>query len=637
MRILRNIDARLLNHVEWPTVLEEHLPSEKRELFLKRKAAVLAVLDGGHLSEARAIIGCKSREIARLVRRCVQRMPDGSLAGFRGLVPDFRTKSYERRAHDSENKAGLLSSFFAQHPTIERGMKDFVLRRESRLGLPAKAGSIDLRDRFLALCREQGITCGYPFNTQDKGARSLARWRDRLFDIHPREMTRAEYGEEAGRNVETGHSAGNAGNDPFTVWVIDEYTVDTELTVSVELPDGRVAHYPMKRCKVISVRRRGSRDILATKLVLKAEPNTSDFLEVVEAAIRPHVRMNFTVHGFQYPAGPCFASELPNCAWVLPDVIMLDNSKVHRSDDVRRAIVENIGASVQYGIVRLPKARGDIENWHSLLANDLRGLASTTATGPSDPRRFKAEEAAMALRIEAHHVQEFLELRAAQLNVTPLQSLKGVTPMEAFQDWASRAITRDVPERARDGFRLARLHVNVRIRCDKRNGRRPCVQFEFAKYYSERLDKLRSRAGELCVLVLSEADGTSGELFDAQGLKIDDVYTTGEWREPHRLSERRLFVDLRKKRVLEMPVGVSKIAALREYLASGATRNRSTALAYARMDRRAEAPNPKAAPVATVESPAPQTPSRSGVKMARLGNAMLPVKIGEMKAPKNWG
>jgi len=638
VRILKRIDARLLNIAEWPTVLEDYVPTEKRELFCKRQDAVRMVLEGGELRDALAILGGNSAEMVRLIKRCVQTLPDGSLAGFRALVPGFRTKAYQRKDLKGENKAGLLSAFFREHPTIEFALKEYALRRTDRLGLPSKISAVDLRDKFLVLCREAGVSSGYPFNTLDKGERSLARWRDRLFDSNPREMTRAQYGQEAGRNVETGHSAGSAGVDPFTVWVIDEYTVDTELTVAVELPSGEIEHRPMKRCKVISVKRRGSRDIIACKLVLKEEPNVSDFLSVLEAAIRPHERMEFTIPGYSYPPGPCFASELPNCAWTLPDVVMLDNSKVHRSDDVRRAIVETIRATVQFGIVRRPKARGDIENWHSVLATAFRGLASTTGTGPWDPRRYNATEAAVALRIQANHVEQLLELQAARANVKPSVSLKGLTPIEAFKNWTDGAIPRQVPLMAQDAFRLAMLHVNVRLHCDQKNGRRPCVQFEYAKYYGDKLDMKRTEAGKQCVLVLSEADASVGTLYDAHGLKIDDVYTTGVWREPHRLSDRRMFVNLVKARQLAAPGLRSPVAMLREYLSQRAlTRDKRSALALAGMDQVSPGPQKAAAPAPQERSKVDDGASTaaSGTKV-RIGNATLTAKIGQMRLPDNW-
>jgi putative transposase len=642
---LKKIDLRKLELETWPTANEELLPEGERVLFVSRRDAVAAYVKTGNAKEAGKASGFTRQELTRLIRRCTAEDPDGELVGFRGCRPFYRVKRYERgitqgpAVEKGEGTAGLLQAVFRQYPEIETKLEDFALRRGDPLELPPRIGLRDIRKKLLALCREAGIPAtSYPLNTEEGGIRSLALWRSRLADTHGRAYISDQFGEAAGRNYDEGREGAKPLVDKHQVWVFDEYTLDTIVSIGVPDKTGEVKWLPMSRFKVISGRRRGSKDIIACRAVLKTEPNTADFLHCIEEAIRPHERRKFRVPGFAYPKQACFASELPGCGWALPSVIMLDNSKVHLSAATRRVITEDLGCTVQYGVVRRPRARGDIENWHSYLANEFRKIASTTGTGPNDTRRNEPEKAAVQLRLQLDHIEQVLELLMAKFNAGPLNALKGKTLIEAFTLWArdDNAVVRCVPEAFRERVSLADLQVKVRIASDVGSGKQPVIRFRHADYIGPKLSTFRSRGREECILVLNENTANVGFLYSSDGTELDRLQARGIWRAPHTLSQRVDFVRLRGKGKIRWPgEDESPVEILREYLAKGAATNKRDALNFARVIKEVKVKELKSPP------PSPAIGSTPDAKPARANAAdgpkpKRPAVVPTMKSGGNW-
>lgn len=617
---LQRIDARRLDVSTWPTVNDAQLEGDSVLRYRRKRDAILHYLEHRDLKVACELGGISADSLYRLVRRCTSDHGDGRLVGFRACLPYFRIAKYVRRAPGA-GTAGLLSQLFRENPRIEEAMRDFALRRGNRLAFPARVGLTDLRNHLLQLCREAGFTATmYPLNAAEGGIRSLARWRQQLLDAHGRAFVKEKFGADAARNFDGGWGAATTSIDPYTIWVFDEYTIDTFVTIGVPQRNGSKKWLPMARFKVISGRRRGSKDIVVCRAVLKMEPNALDFLEALEASIRPHQRMEFTVPGFQYPPRSCFSSELDGCAWALPSLVMLDNSKAHLSEGNRRAITERLGCAVQFGIVGRPKARGDIESWHSYLAREFRKLASTTGTGPRDTRRVEPEAASVALRLEVEHINQLLEMLVARFNTNPLNSLKGRSPIEAFENWVrdDNLVLRQLPVGLREGFALAEKQVVVRIACDVASGRMPLVRYQYADYMGPRLSAMRSRAGEECILVVNPTEAHLAKLYAKDGSEIDTLRARGIWHAPHSLDARVNFVAKRKRgEVMHPTEGRTPTEVLRDSLVSSAPANKREALALARLEKEAKVPTEDSEVPAV---PAPKRRQRVVNKMKASGD-----------------
>ena len=60
----------------------------------------------------------------------------------------------------------------------------------------------------------------------------------------------------------------------------------------------------------------------------------------------------------------------------------------------------------------------------------LKQYATTTGSNPSDPRRISPEEAAAKYRFTFDHLVQLLDIVIANYNVSPHDSLNGVTPLQ---------------------------------------------------------------------------------------------------------------------------------------------------------------------------------------------------------------
>jgi len=193
----------------------------------------------------------------------------------------------------------------------------------------------------------------------------------------------------------------------------------------------------------------------------------------------------------------------------------------------------------------------------------------------------------LRLGIEADHIAQLAELWAANFNVTPLDSLKGKTPMEALGAWArdEELIRRHYPETKREDFCLSETQVEVVIACDLKSGKTPVVRYLHADYRGPLLSGMRSRRGERCKLIFRDNTAHIARLHNRRGDEIDVLTARGIWGSPHRLADRLAFAKLRKAQRLRNPAsGETATEVLREHLSSRAATSKDAALALANLD-----------------------------------------------------
>jgi putative transposase len=477
--------------------------------------------------------------VRRLFRRCTAGHFDGRIVGFRACKPRHRIKNYRRRAKLAKLGPGLLGKVFEDHPRIESELTELAL---------TGARPCELRRRLLELAETSGVAINEYPRSADEGARkALKTWKAKLIDSHGRGMTDADFGKDAANNFDDGTEAWQPDIDPHCNMTFDEYTPDVFTCIEVLQTNGASNWSVMSRFKVVSGKRRGSRDVCVAHRVLRKAPDVAKFLDAVELAIRPHQRRNFTIEGFGYPDQPCFASDFAAGSWLLFDLVFLDRSRVHLAAETRLTLTRDLGCIIVYGVPRRPKARSDIEAWHSVLSRIFQELSMTVGKGPGDPKRRDPEATALKCRFQEDHVAQIIELATSRFNVSRLKSLKGHTPMEDFQRWSGdeNTILRHLPIPQREAFSLATVRVPVHIWCDRRTGRQPVVKYKYAEYVGPKLAHMQSRNGDECVLIFNRNTAHIARLYTSEGkTELDVVHTRGEWNCPHRLSDRE---DYRKR------------------------------------------------------------------------------------------
>ncbi|MCM3082071.1 hypothetical protein [Brevibacillus invocatus] len=117
-----------VNISSWPQVNVENLPEKNQEIFLKRKQAVdLYMTDKATIQDITKLTGINRVDLFRLIRRCLDYDIDGTVYGYRALIPFKRMKSYDRsKPINIEDKlgketfSGAFIKFLAEHPTIAK-------------------------------------------------------------------------------------------------------------------------------------------------------------------------------------------------------------------------------------------------------------------------------------------------------------------------------------------------------------------------------------------------------------------------------------------------------------------------------------------------------------------------------------
>ncbi len=73
----------------WSEIKSLSLPQGKREKFSKRLVAIKLYAAHESLQEIKRQTGISKQQLYNLVERCITRQADGTMVGFRGLIPNI--------------------------------------------------------------------------------------------------------------------------------------------------------------------------------------------------------------------------------------------------------------------------------------------------------------------------------------------------------------------------------------------------------------------------------------------------------------------------------------------------------------------------------------------------------------------
>jgi putative transposase len=176
----------LLRLADWPKLDERAMSKTDRDIYQARCAALQAYVKGERIADIEKEHGVDRSTLVRMVKRAQRAHADGSVWGYRALVPHARVKAYERSRspmaliHTKAGNAGAFTQLLQRHPSLEAHLRRELSSRQVHLkGVGEQARLTNFKDvpqRFQRACRELGLKpSDYPFNQKDKGVRSLAR------------------------------------------------------------------------------------------------------------------------------------------------------------------------------------------------------------------------------------------------------------------------------------------------------------------------------------------------------------------------------------------------------------------------------------------------------------------------------
>jgi transposase InsO family protein len=356
----RRLDAP--DPTSWPAFDDAVLPKELRQIFLARRHAIELYAQGALLREIEASTGVHRRQLYRLLDHCMASHDDGRPFGWRGIVRYARVADYCRvtriqpsRDGTGRGAAGAFTMLLETHPVLAR------LRGLKHLHLD-----------FLRLCREQGLDVGdYPFNTEERGIRSLSKAvRRECLRSFGRSALLAGASHIKGLSAKS--SAAPAATRFLDVVEFDGHRLNVRLKVVVRDPLGFEQAFEIERIWLLVVLDVWSRAVLGWHVSLAREYSRHDVIRAIEAALEPHRPRTFTIPGVGYGALGGFPSQkLPELGYATWQWFKLDNARANLADDVRHALEEFIGCFVNAGPARTPDDRPYIERFFGSVATNL--------------------------------------------------------------------------------------------------------------------------------------------------------------------------------------------------------------------------------------------------------------------------
>ncbi|HET9642044.1 MAG TPA: integrase [Burkholderiaceae bacterium] len=617
--------AHSLNPSAWPEFDDRALSASRRRVFVARRKAIELYVADAALSVIEAQTGIRRGQLYRLLSQCTAVHEDGCVYGWRALVPYARVANYERIARvvlqpDGSGAAGAFATLLHTHPSLVEWITQQV--RSKAVALDQRSTDKGLRVRLRGLkrvhldfqrqCRLMGLTASdYPFNTERMAIRSLAQaLRSQILRSFGRSAHLAGATHLKGLPVEDGTPAALQALD---VVEFDGHRLDVRLKIVVRDPLGFEQQFEIERVWMLVIIDVFSRAVLGYHISLNREYSRHDVIRAIEAALEPHRTRTFTLPGVGYGVAGGFPSgKLPELGYATWRWFKLDNAKANLSDDVRHALAEFIGCSINAGPAHTPDDRPYIERFFGSIASRLSSrLPGYTGSNAKDVRRALSDpKGNLRLYVSLAEIEELLEAAIASYNATPHDGLNGRTPLEAIEHSVRNrgAMLTWLPEAKRRTLCLMQTPKRAIVRGYLHQGQRPHINFHGVRYTNATLASTVAFLGQSLRLYYHSDDLRTLRAFAPDGAEIGVLKAQGAWGEiPHSLKLRQEILKLRGRKRLTSALTQEFLQEFIEHKLAKAKRTRRAASDLAQAVKTlAAAPTSVSAQPPQASPPAPE-------------------------------
>jgi transposase InsO family protein len=332
-----------------------------------------------------------------------------------------------------------------------------------------------------------------------------------------------------------------------------------------------------------------TRAILGYYVSLNLEYKSDDVLLCIKNALTPWKPRTLTIPGLEYATGAGLPSGvIPQLVWVTFEEFSYDNAKANLAGNVVKKIASVAGCAINPGPVESPERRAIIERWFETIEEATgHRVPSTTGSYPQDPRRTNPDAAAEEFEIGLDHVYELMDLVIARYNATPHSGIGYKAPLELMAQFAAdeQSLMNKIPEDKRNKLGLLDVEFKRTVRGNIKEGRRPYINCEGARYRNEILARSPELIGQRLTLVMDPEDPRSVTAFFPDGAELGDLTANGFWGiTPHTLEMRKAILSLARQRLLYLTENQDPIPVYLDYLATGKkSKSKSRALAKAHL------------------------------------------------------
>ena len=529
----------------WREIDLSQMSESEKERFIRFHDGIENYLRTGHLSAASRIAQCTKSTLLRQLNRCLTSADDDQIFGWAGLIKHKRVKEYHRHqplpttdALSRGDRAGAFKSFLDMHPEIKKSIDALVLKTAIRRHVhEARIQFKNLARQFRNLCLKQGILDSeYPLNSKSQARQSVTRYAKEVITENSGRGTWARFGDGAWKhlNVSTGVKSFVPRPTPMKAWGLDAHKTDCIGCVIVHGPAGP-QKIPIKRLWIVPTVDAGSHAVMGYSVGIRQEISAGTIEESLISATSQWEPRDFSESGLHYLEGAALPSyvypELVGCA---PSMIKFDNAVQHYATRIIEQTRKRFGASFCWGGIGQWSHNAIVERLFRSLENyGFHRMPSTTGSSPTDSVSRDAVKTALKLGIEWSHLLDLIDIIISEYNVTPNRGLGGQAPLTVLQNYLDpsypRLLLRPLVEPTMAIPELGTIIRICTIRGSQRNGVKPYIETDGARYTNPLLANSFDMVGQKIALHLASKDVSHGNAFMMNGELLGELIAQGSW------------------------------------------------------------------------------------------------------------
>jgi hypothetical protein len=428
----------------------------------------------------------------------------------------------------------------------------------------------------------------YPFNTERQGYVSLFRYVRNLIHQNIEEATRANFGSNAAKSLESGDGVDRPMLKPFQRVECDAHHIDAFFCILILSPSGEVIRKVLRRLWILIIFEVTSRAILSWHLCLGEECDSNDVLEVVRNALVKWEPKELRIPNLAYHEGAGFPSSqnerFVGACWY---EFSCDEALVNKADKVKDKLKNVVRAEPVVLMGHNPNDRAHIERVFKTIEEGLfHRLPSTTGSNPNDPRRDHPEQAAIKFTIQLEDAEELIDVAVANYNNTPHEGIWLQTPLQYLELLCARM---DAWPRKADPLAVEDLSCfdkKVTVRGSVKDGRRAHINLHGARYSSDTFKHAAALIGTQIIARIDRRDMRTVRIFSQDGSELGVLRAAAPWHQfPHTLEMRRAIRRLISKKLIHYTDNQDLGIVYLDYLESKAMKDKYVEPAYLKFRR----------------------------------------------------
>lgn len=470
----------------WPTVdIFVGMTQKKRKLFNRNWSLLSRALQGEPLHQLACEYGLSSSRVTQILQRALGGDEDTPPLLSRGLIPGNRLQPMKRftplSTHQKNHGArGSFSHLLEALPNLkvylDKLIKGYVRRLRRGQNLTPRV----FHQAFIRYLKNQKWPQDtYPFTEASLGYQSLRRYLNKQVIMLTLPKTSA-------RVILPTQSSMRIGQEIQ----IDEHLVHVHGQVGIIFNDV-IEPLRLSRISLLLARDVGSNCHLGFTLALTGSPNQDDILSLLEKIHSPWKPRELKTPGLSY---------LPNAGFPTGDdgassrvtlgIVRLDNALIHKANTVRSLLLQYCGATINFGLVRTPKARNIIEQAFKQLNEGLHRFPSTSGSHSQDSKAEPRKHKAKAPIIPLSTLEEVIDVLLANENASSQGNLGGSSALEVWKYQLSNMMIPLRPKLFGNTFKPFHTRQVVTVRKPKRECRSPFINFQGARYNGNNLNNV---------------------------------------------------------------------------------------------------------------------------------------------------